>query len=392
MLNASTTTQPRLEARIHRGATEIGGNCLELRSQGHTILLDLGASLDESNPHLDLPAAIGIGEPGPDPLGVFISHGHRDHWGLVPKLDGRIPVWIGRGASDVLRAAAFWGTGVDLKETGHLQDQSPITVGPFTITPYLADHSGFDAYSLLIEADGRRLFYSGDFRGHGRKAGAFARLLAAPPRDIHALVMEATSLRSDAGDETVTASWLGPSTETDVELDLAETLRATDGTVVVLGSPQNVDRLVTTYRAALRADRDLVVDVYSAEVAAASGRPTIPAVGRDWPRVWAYLPSRERSRIIRSREFDRVAAVRSRRAYDETLRSDPARWVVFGSFTSEVPRWRGHDLHAGGAVVWSMWDGYLCAPSGARLRVTGSRPRGYRCTITTCRGTRRCTR
>ena len=32
-----------------------------------------------------------------------------------------------------------------------------------------------DGYSLLICADGERLFYSGDFRGHGRKAALFDR-------------------------------------------------------------------------------------------------------------------------------------------------------------------------------------------------------------------------
>jgi ribonuclease J len=34
-------------------------------------------------------------------------------------------------------------------------------------------HSAYDAYSLLIGADGQRLFYSADFRGHGRKAALF---------------------------------------------------------------------------------------------------------------------------------------------------------------------------------------------------------------------------
>jgi hypothetical protein len=40
--------------------------------------------------------------------------------------------------ADVLRAAEFWGTGIDLHETGHLQHRVPIQIGPFTITPYLA--------------------------------------------------------------------------------------------------------------------------------------------------------------------------------------------------------------------------------------------------------------
>jgi ribonuclease J len=58
-----------MRLRIHRGANEIGGNCMEIESRGHSILLDLGLPLtadavdpsllpdipgltDGSNPHL----------------------------------------------------------------------------------------------------------------------------------------------------------------------------------------------------------------------------------------------------------------------------------------------------------------------------------------------------
>ena len=194
-MNAESVREPApLEVRIHRGAHEIGGNCVELRHGQDTLILDIGkpltAAWDEVVP---LPAAIGLDDHGTRPLGVIISHGHQDHWGLAPQLPTDIPVFIGEGAANILRAAQFWGSGVDLHEAGHLHDRVPFTLGPFTITPYLADHSAYDAFSLLIEAGGRSLFYTGDIRGHGRKASAFERLLADPPRPVHAILMEGTS-------------------------------------------------------------------------------------------------------------------------------------------------------------------------------------------------------
>ena len=352
------------EVRIHRGAHEIGGNCVELRHCKHTLVLDIGKPLSAAwDTVVPLPAAIGLDDNGTRPLGVVISHGHQDHWGLAPQLPTDIPVFIGEGAANILRAAQFWGSGVDLHEAGHLRDRVPFTLGPFTITPYLADHSAYDAFSSLIEAGGRTLFYTGDIRGHGRKASAFERLLADPPTPVHAILMEGTSFRAHEG--TADPAELS---ESDVEIQLAETLRETRGMVVALASAQNIDRLVTVYRAALCAERDLVVDLYTADIAAATGRPSIPAVGEAWPRVHVYAPLRQRVRVKESGQFERVARIRNRRLFAEQLREQAGSLVLFGGYQSEISNMIRGGLLTDGAVIWSMWDGYLDQPSGQRLQ------------------------
>ena len=384
-LNAAQLESPQFEVRIHRGAHEIGGNCVELRHGDSTLILDIGKPLSANgDTEVALPSAIGLSDNGTRPLGVIISHGHQDHWGLAPELPTEIPLFIGEGAANILRAAQFWGSGVDLHETGHLRDRVPFTLGPFSITPYLADHSAYDAFSLLVEAGGRTLFYTGDLRGHGRKAAAFERLLADPPGPVHAILMEGTSFRLHepvlgpglaAGPRSVVevagpAPELESLSESDVEAQLADTLEATSGLVVVLASAQNIDRLVTVYRAALRSDRDLVVDLYTADIAAATGRPSIPAAGQAWPRVHVYAPLRQRVRVKESAQFERVARVRDRRLYPEQLRERAGQLVLFGAYQGEIPSLIHDGLLSGGAVIWSMWDGYLNQPSGQRLQAT----------------------
>ena len=76
----------------------------------------------------------------------------------------------------------------------YLESGKPLQIGPFAITPHLVDHSGFDTYALEIEADGRRLFYSGDLRAHGRKSKLFELMLKRPPRNIDVMLMEGSSL------------------------------------------------------------------------------------------------------------------------------------------------------------------------------------------------------
>ena len=237
-----------MRVRIHRGAHEIGGNCIEVEHDGDRIVLDLGRPLSASwDDDVPLPAIGGLAEVDPRMHGVVLSHPHLDHYGLAGQLAAGVPVYLGEEAARVLEAASFFSPVSGCPPlAGHLHHWVPLELGPFTVTPYLADHSAFDAYSLLVEAGGRRLFYTGDLRAHGRKAKLFDALVAHPPvADV--LLMEGTNVRA-AGGATV-------GSEASVEADLVATFESTPGLVATFSSAQNIDRLVTVYRAARRAGR-----------------------------------------------------------------------------------------------------------------------------------------
>src|SRR5918999_5500703 len=161
-----------MRARIHRGAHEIGGNCVELEVGGKRIVLDLGRPLGVApDEEVDLPAIPGLTSPDDSLVGLILSHPHQDHYGLVAQAERSVPVYIGKAAAAILEAVAFFTrSGIALGPSGFLENRRPLVLEPFTITPYLVDHSAFDSYALLIDGGGRRLFYSGDVRAHGRKA------------------------------------------------------------------------------------------------------------------------------------------------------------------------------------------------------------------------------
>ena len=93
----------------------------------------------------------------------------------------------------------------------------------------------------------------GDIRGHGRKAALFERLVAQPPRPVHAMPMEGCSLGRLNADQRF-------ATEGEIEQRLADRLRA-PGCVGVCASAQNIDRIVGLYRACKRTVRTLVLDL-----------------------------------------------------------------------------------------------------------------------------------
>ena len=206
---------------IHRGADEIGGNCIELACRDAHLVVDMGMPLwAKPGDHIPLPPIPGLMVADPRLVGVVLSHPHEDHVGLLRAVPARVPVYLGAAAERILHEAALWTPGgLDVRATAHLVHRHPLQIGPFTVTPYLVDHSAYDAYALLIEVGGQRVFYSGDLRAHGRTR-RFAELLRDGPRDVDVMLLEGTHV-APTGEHPAR----GPS-ERDVEQACIDTICA----------------------------------------------------------------------------------------------------------------------------------------------------------------------
>ena len=366
---APTEGMDGMQVRIHRGAREIGGSCVEVASGGSRIVLDVGKPLwagwDEVVALPDIPGLADGSDP--DLAGVVISHPHLDHFGLIDQVHPKVPIVIGAEAQRMLAEAEFFSqAGANIDADHFLVDRMPIRLGAFTVTPYLADHSGYDSYSLLVEAGGRRLFYTGDFRGHGRKARLFEKLVADPPPGIDVLLCEGTHVHTNAGADASAAAVSPPArSEADVERSLTARMIGTSGAVAVISSAQNIDRLVTVFRACRRAGRMLVCDLYTASVVCAIGRATLPQPGFDGLRV--YVPNAQRVQVKRNGQFDRMNLIRDCRVFPEWL-VDHAEKITLLQPQSAVAELERAGVLAGGSVVWSLWPGYLEDASGKRLK------------------------
>ncbi|EAQ33441.1 metallo-beta-lactamase family protein [Nitrobacter sp. Nb-311A] len=216
-----------MRVRIHLGTKEIGGTCIELMSDGARLLLDLGWPLDGDPDDLGAHSAIERLEGGGDLLGLVLSHGHVDHWGLAPLAGPDLPVALGSATLQILQAAApFVPRPYVPARPVEFTSGTALQFGPFRVTPHLVDHSAYDAHAIEVEAGGKRLFYSGDIRGHGRKAGLFEKLVSHPPNDVDVMLMEGSSFGRLDPD-------LAFPTETEVEQRLVELFGEIKGLALV---------------------------------------------------------------------------------------------------------------------------------------------------------------
>jgi ribonuclease J len=336
---------------IHRGTAEIGGTCVEIESQGKRLVLDAGLPLDSAVEAIELHPISGFESPDPLLLGIVISHPHQDHYGLAHRLPPETVFVIGKAAQSILEAAeVFSPSGITLgANVIHMEHRKSVRLGPFTLTPYLVDHSAYDAYATLVEADGQRLFYSGDLRGHGRKFKLFNQLVADPPRNVDVLLMEGTTIGRANTEE-------GFPTEVELELRLVDIFRETKGMPLVWCSGQNIDRLVTIFRACKRSGRQFIVDMYTAHVLRATGNARIPQAS--WNGMSVFLPYFQKRRIIRRRAFDVSTSYKPWRIYPEELTEAAPRSVMLfrPSMMRDV---EGAGCLNGARLIYSMWAGYL---------------------------------
>ncbi len=348
----------RVTLTIHRAAHEIGGNCIEVATaDGSRVLLDAGRPLDAPEGACEglLPSTLDVGRPV---AGVLLSHPHQDHYGLLDELPASWPVFCGRASEKLIRLTSGIFGRAPRQSFHNWESGRPFTLGPFTVTPLLTDHSAFDAYMLLIEVAGKRLLYSGDFRLHGRKSALVRRLMGSPPASVNALVMEGTNLGSSKP----------CSSETDLEKRFLALFQATSGRVFVAWSAQNIDRTVTLYRACKAAGRTLVIDLYTAEVmelVADFGRLPHPS----WSNIKVVI-TKAFARMYRDTgRGDFVDRMAMHGISADKLAETPSKWVVMTrpSLIRDFEK-KGVAPNRQDAWSWSMWHGYLRGGDGSRVQ------------------------
>ena len=325
-----------MEINIIRGQNQIGGSIIEVSSKNTKIILDVGSNLDDKE--IVVPEIEGLfkGEAKYD--GVLISHYHSDHEGLATKILPEIPIYMGEKSYEIHKVTREYIKKEYLKEPKTFKADEEFLIGDIKITPYLCDHSAFDAYMFLLDCEGKKILYTGDFRSNGRKF--FQSLLNKLPK-VDALITEGTNLSNNK---------IGKinSTEKELEKKGIELLEGNDRPVFVLMAGTNIDRIVTLYKIANATKRLFLLDTYAGQITDTIGG-NIPNP-RTFSNVKIFQTSSRKHEILENYPQNKIAK--------REIAKKKFLMCVRSSMKKYLEKYPNEFSFEGCILFYSMWEGY----------------------------------
>lgn len=319
---------------IHRGTHQIGGIAAEISTASTRILIDMGDELSLDPNFVSAPLNIpGVTDGNGHCDAVLFTHYHGDHTGQMLRIRPEIPIYAGALAKDIMRlsSAHSWKKDEALcKRIETIRTFSagvPFLIGDIQITPFSIDHSAADSYLFLIEADGKRVLYTGDFRLHGVRGKTMDKILDRRIGKVDAIITEGTTVSRTDG-KTVT--------EWELQARVKDVLQQYKY-VFVLCATTNLDRIFALARAVPRG-KYCICDEYQ--------KMLVETVSKHWNGISSFyempkLLSFKYHPPARFAELGGLMFVRANSKFEAIIRQyDPAQSIL----------------------LYSMWDGYRTKP------------------------------
>lgn len=281
-----------MNIKIHRGLDQIGGCITEFSTETSRVFIDFGQNLPgcgvPTTPDEDKELVARIFTQNKKEYeAVFYTHGHEDHIGLMEYIPDGVPQYMSEGTKGLLsikyevmyeganlKVANTLDKDCDQQENSDalsrrtyadnkrkllenvivwqktLPHKSPasIVIGDIKVTPFFNCHSIYDSHMFLIEADGKRIWHTGDFREHGYMGKGLFPTLKKYASDIDVLITEGTMLNQE----------VNCIHEHEVSSKMASVMH-TYKYVFVLASATDIERLASIKGAAKKAGKPLCV-------------------------------------------------------------------------------------------------------------------------------------
>ena len=248
-----------MKITIHRGTHQIGGSAIEISTKSTRIILDFGNELSLDEKYIPKNLNIeGVTVSIPNCDGIVISHYHMDHLGQLTSALPDIPLYMGELSKVIaLIGSEYQDKDLYLRLLGAntFRGGEAFTIGDIRIRPLVIDHSAADSYMFVIEAEGKRVLYTGDFRMHGLRHHVLEKLVSTYIGKVDVLITEGTSLARGVDEHR---------SEDSVLEDISSYIQ--DGKYVfVMCSSTNIDRIMGIWQN-MPTDKVLICDAYQKRI------------------------------------------------------------------------------------------------------------------------------
>ena len=332
-----------MQIRILKGTNQIGGVFTEISSKQAQIIIDFGDDLDGVK-RLENIEGLTIGKPAYD--GVFVTHNHQDHMGRIDDILEDVPVYMSDLSRKIFETVFCFSKnkGKIRRETINLKEEKTITIKDIKITPYIVDHSAYNSFMLLIEADGKRILHTGDFRNHGYK-GILLESTLKKIGKIDLLITEGT---------TFSREQVKSKTEKELVDDIVEKTKKYDQ-VLMLMSTTNIDRVTTMQKVANRTGKTVIHDIILSNVLQLVTQKIPNALNSK--NIGVFLPSN--TYIKREMEEYRQYIELFQERINETGNLLHGKFImnIRVSMLKDIERLKDEVLN-NCCIVYSMWEGY----------------------------------
>ena len=333
-----------MKINIVRGQNQIGGSIICVETNLTKLYFDVGDNLKEPKNETEkdnFPHIEGLFYGKKDCDGIFISHYHFDHIGLLKYALKDIPIYMGYESYNIYTAAAGYMRKHIFFTPQYIYNKKDIKIKDITITPILCDHSAYDSYMFLINADNKTVLYTGDFRANGRKD--FNDLLNNLPC-VDAVIIEGTLLSRETFEENINEKKLE-----DIAVDYINK-HCKDGPAFIMMSSQNIDRVITARNIAKRTNRLFLEDVYTADLVSSLTDKSLAPNKKEGIRVFLY-DNREHPMLEKYGWNSIKKEDIFKNKYVMCVRPK-----MQGYFNNRIKE--GISLN-GGVLFFAMWTGYL---------------------------------
>ena len=295
---------------------------------------------------------------------VFITHYHGDHMGRLLEIPSNVPIYMGKTARLILlnihealtkvpkfeKEQQKWLELLKSDRIKEVRENETITIKQkIKVTPFSVDHSAYDAYMYLIEADGEVALHTGDFRGHGYRGHKMLDVIKyyvhKKGRKVDYLITEGTMM-ADRRSEKV-------KTEEELQEEAGELFSQNKYVFLVISST-NLDSLASFYMAA--SENDMRMYCYNYYFFKQLKTFSKTAGSRTPKYQFENVYTVEFEKMLHSEHWDED------RTQEELMKEHGFLCVIKAE--EKYHKWIERFQDKNPLIIYSMWDGYIDKEKG----------------------------